>query len=76
MACDLLLAAFSKQIHSKTRVHTQGLSPGYTRTYPGTVPKFTGKDGSGSIPLQHRHDWRKLWQSCSEFQGGVGGCEL
>ena len=28
LACDLLLAAFSKQIHSKKRIHTQGLSPG------------------------------------------------
>jgi len=26
LACDLLLAAFSKQIHSKKRIHTQGLS--------------------------------------------------
>jgi hypothetical protein len=64
MACDLLLAAFSKQIHrktrvhtrdcpqvfnSKTRIHTQGLSPSLsqvnplqiTRTYPGTVPGFS-----------------------------------
>ena len=27
LTCDLLLAAFSKQIHSKTRIHTRGLSP-------------------------------------------------
>jgi hypothetical protein len=28
LTCDLLLVAFSKQIHSKTRIHTWGLSPG------------------------------------------------
>ena len=29
LTCDLLLAAFSKQIHSKTRIHTRGQSPGF-----------------------------------------------
>jgi len=29
LTCDLLLAAFSKQIHCETRIHTQGLSPGF-----------------------------------------------
>ena len=29
LSYDLLLAAFSKQIHCETRIHTQGLSPGF-----------------------------------------------
>ena len=29
LTCDLLLAAFSKRIHSKTRIHTRGQSPGF-----------------------------------------------
>jgi hypothetical protein len=49
LTCDLLLAAFSKQIHSKTRVHTQGLSPSLSQINPsqnthsnsGTVPEFS-----------------------------------
>ena len=29
LSYDLLLAAFSKQIHCETRIHTRGLSPGF-----------------------------------------------
>jgi hypothetical protein len=29
LTCDLLLAEFSKQIHSQTRIHTRGQSPGF-----------------------------------------------
>jgi hypothetical protein len=45
----MLLVAFSKQIHSKTRVHTQGLSPSLSQINPSqnthsnsrTVPEFS-----------------------------------
>ena len=52
LVCDLPLAAFSKQIDRKTRIHTQGLSPENRdcprKTHPqsmhtdlGTVPEFS-----------------------------------
>ena len=40
LAYDLLLAATSKEITRKTRVHTWGLSPTNTHTNSGTVPEF------------------------------------
>ena len=63
MACDLLLAAFSKQIHSKTRVHTQGLSPSLPQINPSqntysnsgtvpefSVPEFSARTNLGTVP--------------------------
>jgi hypothetical protein len=58
LGCDLLYAAFSKQIHSKTRVHTRGLSPSLSQINPsqntysnsGTVPEFSARTNLGTVP--------------------------
>ena len=46
LAYDLLLAATSKEITRKTRVHTWGLSPGKT---PGNRSQNTRRN-SGTVP--------------------------
>ena len=46
LAYDLLLAATSKEITRKTRVHTWGLSPGNT---PGNRSQNTRRN-SGTVP--------------------------
>ena len=55
VACDLLLTAFSKQIHSKTRIHTRGQSLGFLQGLSPENSLIEHAYTLGDCPREHAY---------------------